>query len=333
MTKLPFEPNFLLRNKHVQTILSSKKKPNFGKMVASESLINLHVNIPISINSSEMVNLNGYYSSHKAISPKGLVILLHGWLGSSTSSYMLANGERLYQQGFAVMRLNMRDHGNTLHLNQGIFHGCRLEEIYQAIKQIAAMNPELPVTLLGFSMGGSFALRVAWRNSIGFDPIDNFKKVIAICPSVDPEKVTNAIDNSKIYRRYFCNKWKKNLAEKQRCFPDLYNFDEIISLKNCKDITDALIEKYSNYAACEDYFSEYQLTKEKLESINIPVEILAAKDDPVIPIDSFDELKHINPKCNIYITEYGGHVGYIDSLSKNNSWLDKVLPSLMAVKE
>ncbi|ETO92807.1 putative hydrolase [Legionella oakridgensis RV-2-2007] len=318
-----FKPNLLVRNKHLQTILSSKKRPVFDQMIKNEQLINLKVE------TDEIVHLNGCYSPH--VQPVGLVILLHGWLGCVRSSYMLARGEQLYKKGYSVFRLNMRDHGQTVALNEGIFHGCRLEEVFQAVKQIAELKPELPVSLVGFSMGGSFALRVGWRQSITDEPIKNLKKIIAICPSVNPEQVTDAIDKSKIYRHYFCNRWRNNLIEKQKCFPELYDFSDLLSMKSCKQITAALIEKYSDFPDMDAYFSEYHFSQDKLRMVNIPMTVLAAADDPVIPIDGFSELKNINSLFNLNITDYGGHVGYINTLM-GDSWLDMVLPTLMATK-
>lgn len=328
MTKLHFIPNILFRNKHLQTILSSNAKPPVGDMLGSAQLMQLNLSIPSSVNGTETVTLNAYYSPQINRTAKGIVILFHGWLGSSSSTYVLARGESLYREGYAVVRLNLRDHGDTLHLNKGVFHGCRLEEVYQAVRHIALLNPDLPITLIGFSMGGSFALRTAWRDSIDDKSLDNLKKVIAICPSVNPKGVGAVIDSSFIYRRYFIANLRHNLREKQNYFPDIYNFDDLIGLNTCTAITERLLLKYTDYSDCDSYYAEYRFTKEKLSDISIPVEIIAAKDDPVIPVDHFTELENVNPKCNFHITQYGGHVGYISALPRN-SWLDKILPNLI----
>ncbi|WP_133127968.1 YheT family hydrolase [Legionella nagasakiensis] len=325
MRPLPFKPPILVRNKHLQTIISSKKSPIIGGMVNHEQLID------IKVHTDEMVHLTGYYSSQNEKQAKGLVILLHGWLGCDKSTYMLARGERLYQEGYDVFRLNMRDHGSTVALNKGLFHGCRLNEVFQAIKKIAELKPDLPLYLVGFSMGGSFALRVGWQQSIEALPIKNLKKIVAICPSVNPAQVTDAIDKSILYRSYFCNKWKANLLEKQKHFPELYDFNSLFSLKSCKQITEALIKQYSEYPDLEAYFAEYHFSQEKLKAVCVPMTVLAAADDPVIPIEGFQELKQINPFFDLNITHYGGHVGYINALS-GSSWLDMVLPSLLSDK-
>jgi len=60
------------------------------------------------------VRLMGWYAEPAAgtvFEPARLAVLLHGWEGSAESLYVLSVAQLLYERGFAVMRLNLRDHG------------------------------------------------------------------------------------------------------------------------------------------------------------------------------------------------------------------------------
>jgi predicted alpha/beta-fold hydrolase len=46
-----------------------------------------------------------------------VAILLHGWEGSADSLYLLSVGQLLFDAGYDVVRLNLRDHGDSHHLN------------------------------------------------------------------------------------------------------------------------------------------------------------------------------------------------------------------------
>jgi hypothetical protein len=291
-------------------------------------MVQNEIAITLTVKTDETVYLTGLFSPQPKQTAKGLVILLHGWLGCAQSTYMLGRGEQLYQQDYEIFRLNLRDHGSTIGLNKGIFHGARLEEVFQAIKQITANYSGLPTTLIGFSMGGSFALRIGWRNSLESQKILNLKQIIAISPSVNPEQVTKTIDNSNIYRRYFIARWKKSLIEKQRCFPGLYNFNTILLQKKTWQMTEKLLTNYSEFKDIDAYFAEYHFSPEKLKAVCVPMTILTAEDDPVIPVSSFNELKNINPLLKLHITHHGGHVGYIYNF-RGDSWLDTILPELI----
>ncbi len=65
----------------------------------------------------EGVRLQAFVSSprHSTGLP---VVLNHGWEGSAESLYVLSLAQRLFEQGFDVVRLNLRDHGETHQLNR-----------------------------------------------------------------------------------------------------------------------------------------------------------------------------------------------------------------------
>ena len=114
LTSNSFRPPFIMRSAHLQTILASSKFRARGQNpirdTAREEIIE----------TDDDIRLLGFYSAHTPGSAIGLAILLHGWEGSSDSTYMLRTAKTLYQSGYNIFRLNFRDHGESHHLNQGI---------------------------------------------------------------------------------------------------------------------------------------------------------------------------------------------------------------------
>ena len=160
------------------------------------------------------VRLLGYFSQHKSQSPRGLFILIHGWEGSSDSTYILSTGRFFFRRGYDVFRLNLRDHGSSHHLNRELFHGALTEETSRAVEEISGLLPSRPSYLVGFSLGGNFALRIALRQAAL--PIRNLRRIFAVSPALDPLQSTLAIDRSlPVYRAYFLAKWKRSLRRKQ----------------------------------------------------------------------------------------------------------------------
>jgi predicted alpha/beta-fold hydrolase len=98
---------------------------------------------------------------------------LHGWEGSVDSTYLQRCGRSLYRHGYDIFRLNFRDHGDSHHLNSGIFYAVLLEEVYQAVIQAAEFARGGPVFMIGFSLGGNFVLRILGKCVNGF--ITGFK--------------------------------------------------------------------------------------------------------------------------------------------------------------
>jgi len=185
------------------------------------------------------VRLLGYYSPQLRCVSKGLVILLSGWEGSADSTYVLCTGRQLYREGFSIVRLNFRDHGNSHHLNEGLFYAVLLDEVYHAVKEAAKLGEGRPVFLSGFSLGGNFALRIG-RKCIE-KPIPELKHIVSISPVLDPDKATDRIDRNPMILKYFLKKWRRSLNKKERLFPDAYDFSNLMHANSIRGMTDLLL--------------------------------------------------------------------------------------------
>jgi len=243
-----FIPPFYLRSAFAQTLLGSSKIGTRGQNPMLDSAREVILN-PIAD-----VQLLGSYSPQPANQAKGVVILLHGWEGSINSAYILRTGKVLYQHGFSVFRLNYKDHGDSHHLNSGLFYAVLLDEVFGAVQQVACEANQLPLYLIGFSMGGNFALRIA-RQCVS-TPIPNLEKIFSISPALDPEKSTNAIDRYPQLRKYFHRKWSRSLRKKQAAFPSLYDFSDVLKLDSIAGMTDLMLQRYSKYENASLYFRD-----------------------------------------------------------------------------
>ena len=301
-----FTPPFYLRSAFAQTLLASNKYRTWGSNPmldhAKEVLLN-----PIAD-----IRLQGFSSAQRPGRAKGVVMLLHGWEGSVNSTYMQRTGKVLYEHGFSVFRLNYRDHGDSHHLNPGLFYAVLLDEVFGAVQKVALDAAPLPFYLIGFSMGGNFALRIARKCTAS--PIINLKHVISLSPVLDPEKSTTAIDDYPLLRKYFREKWSRSLLKKQTLFPELYDFRDVLKLKTVAEMTEVMVQRYTNFESSTDYFREYTLLRAALEHLTVPVTIVTAQDDPIIPVADFYDLK-LPPTSELIVHRYGGHNGFLESLS------------------
>jgi hypothetical protein len=250
-----------------------------------------------------------------------MVILVHGWEGSSNSTYVRTTGRFLYNRGFDVFRLNLRDHGPSHHLNTGLFYAVLLDEVFDAVRQISAAESGKPVFLAGFSLGGNFALRIARK--CAQDPIENLKQVVSISPVIDPDKATDRIDDTRLILKYFLKKWRRSLSIKQGLYPDRYDFSTLMDIDNIREMTERLLARYSEYGSAREYFKGYTLLDGDLAAITTPTIIITAKDDPIIPVDDFYDL-HTSDATRLLVQPYGGHNGFLEGW-RLNGWYEKVM--------
>jgi hypothetical protein len=297
-----FNPSILIRNRHIQSILAS------SKLRIPHKNIMLHNSQEIITAAAGGSKLLSFLSRNPA--PNGLIIILHGWEGSSSSAYVLTAGNYFYNLGFSICRLNLRDHGDSHHLNEGLFHGALLEETFDVVNQLAQLEGNIPVYVIGFSLGGNFALRIARKHT--HSPIQNLKHVFAISPPLNPYKTTLAIDSGySFYRRYFLKKWKRSLKKKQNLFPQKYNFNEMIKAKTCMELTEKIMIYFPDFPSYRDYFNLYTLTNDFFQSFQIPVTVIISDDDPVIPLEDYCQIKE-NEYFRIIRQKFGGHCGFMD---------------------
>jgi predicted alpha/beta-fold hydrolase len=307
-----FQPPFLLKNPYLQTILASSKIRLLGtnpmRASARERIIKTDVG----------TRLLGYYSDQPVPPPKGLAILLSGWEGSADSTYILRCGKILYDNGYDVFRLNYRDHGPSHHLNSGIFYAVLLEEVYEAIAQVAGSAQNRPAFLIGFSLGGNFVLRILQK--CVQSPIDNLCHAVSISPVLNPKKSTQTIDEIAFIRRYFLAKWRRSLLKKQSLYPELYDFSAVEQLKTIQAMTDYLLSKYSDFESAQDYFDAYAVMGSAIADINIGTTVITAADDPIIPISDFYDLVP-NEHLTLLVQTHGGHNGFINKFNLQ-SWYE-----------
>ncbi len=312
-----FKPTGIFKNRHVQSIAASLKlRRPFVRRQASQLL---NQSNEIIINCTDNVRLQGFYSPNPE-GENGLVILLHGWEGSNDSIYLLSAAAALFNNGFDVFRLNMRDHGTSHHLNPDLFHSCRLDEIIDAVEQIQSLSAGKQKThLCGFSLGGNFALRVAAMANEKKTQLDS---VVAVSPLLSPSSTLRALeDGSAIYKRYFINKWRTSLKKKEAFFPTLYDFSHMDNCKTLTEMTDYLVTHHSDFPDLKTYLNGYALTGNALRTITIPAHIFISKDDPVIPFKDITDLV-LSKTATLTVTPHGGHCGFINGPGMK-SWINR----------
>lgn len=323
-----FCPPRWLANPHTQSVLPSLKlrKP----LLARRARHLLSVSRDHILDCGAGVRLLGHYSSQLAAGlppAKEVAILLHGWEGSAESLYVLSLGSHLFDLGCDVFRLNFRDHGPSHHLNEDIFHSCRLDEVVGAVKTIQGMFPNARITVAGFSLGGNFALRVAAAaNKAGL----RLERAVAVCPVLRPHSTMDILEHgSFVYRHYFMRKWKRSLRLKQSLFPQRFDFGPILEQRSLKTMTEILVRKFSEFADMDSYLNGYAIVGEALANLQVPGHIFSAVDDPIIPAKDLQDLAR-TPHLHVNAVAHGGHCGFMDRLH-GPSWVDRQIAGLMGL--
>ncbi|NKB99795.1 MAG: alpha/beta fold hydrolase [Pseudomonadales bacterium] len=296
-----FKPPLGLSNPHLQTMCSSAVR----KLVLRKSLA------PFLLTSrSATFEVFGQKLSaaiHRQEDPEApMIAIVPGWLGSAESSYALGFAHALWNTGYSIARLTLRDHGETAELNETMFNSSLTDEVVQFVQ--ASLDGAKTRGVLGFSLGGNFALRVARA--------EPDLTALAICPAIEPRDTMFRIDRNFIYQRYFLNKWREIWRAKANVYPHLYRYSDIAHLNSIQTLTEHFVQKQTVYEDVASYFASYDLSGDALAGVD--AKILAAADDPIIP---FSDFANLPDSLDIDVTQQGGHGAYLKNWQMD-SWLD-----------
>ena len=313
-----FKPPALIRNVHLQNVLSTSSlrrnllARNHQQFIAEQKTVILEA--------GNGVKLSADLNAPLKASNRKLAILLHGWEGSSRSAYIISLAGKLASNGYDVLRLNFRDHGNTHHLNRGLFNSTLLEEVIGAIEFALDEYNYDNYVVAGFSLGANFALRYGLRNSHLAKPAS---AIFSVCPVLDPAHTMISLEsNWSLYEQYFVKKWKRSLEAKLEHFPDYEFKDDLKSMNTLKQMNEYFIPRYTGYKNVETYFKSYTLTGSALALLNTPTLIVTSKDDPVNPYSDFEKIAKPE-KLEILAADCGSHCAFLKNMQLD-SWADDV---------
>lgn len=325
-----FRPPRWLRNRHLQSILPSL--PGRRRWVMPRTAALRAASQEILLDCGDGVRLQCFHAdpARSGITRAGRVaVLVHGWEGNADALYILSLAQQLFDLGFDVVRLNLRDHGDTHHLNRELFHSCRLPEVIGAVHALQGHYPGQALQLVGFSLGGNFVLRVAAQAR---EADLNLARVVAVSPVLEPHVTMAALQRGMPgYEMYFVRKWLRSLRKKQAAWPDRYDFGVLERMRDLQRMTAELVRSYTEFPSLDDYLSGYAITGERLARLTTPAHILISQDDPIIPVRGLQHLAS-PPALAVTLTRFGGHCGFFDNFP-GPTWLERHVLTLLGAME
>jgi predicted alpha/beta-fold hydrolase len=294
-----FLPPLWLRSGMVQTFLaSSTRRQKLGQAFEADAT---RLDLPAGDGMRTSCYLN------ERADAKGLVILFHGWLGTPQSGYVVSAARRLYNAGFSIARMTLPDHGDAALMNAGIIDITRHDFLREAVRNLVAERRDLPVGIMGFSLGGNFALRLA--RDLNDHPIRNLRHIIGISPVIEPADTCDMIDAYAFFRHYFLRKFTKLARAKQALYPHLDTIDEVLAHRTIRGLTEVSVRRWTPFPDIDSYFAGYRIRPGDFTDCPARVTRLSAQDDPIVRAIHAQSLPE-DPGLERIFTRHGGHNGF-----------------------
>jgi uncharacterized protein len=120
------------------------------------------------------------------------LVLLHGLEGSSNAPYVKGIADKAIRRGFNVVRLNQRNCGHTDHLSTSLYHSGLSEDPAAVIDEIIRVDGLRSIGVIGYSLGGNLALRLAGVYGDAAPP--QLHSVGAVSPPIDLARAAGEIE-------------------------------------------------------------------------------------------------------------------------------------------
>ncbi len=176
----PFEP--IVRNPHALTIAGNfwPRNYDFKPFPHQRRLIQTDPDTQVLVD-----------TNHPAKPSIGHVVLLHGLEGSAESGYNISMAWDALNAGFIAHRFHMRTCGGTAHLCKTLYHAGLTSDLRAFLHQLRdepVPESTLPIFLIGFSLGGNVALKLAGEEGNS----DLIQSVCAVSTPIDLATATKA---------------------------------------------------------------------------------------------------------------------------------------------
>jgi predicted alpha/beta-fold hydrolase len=169
------------------------------------------------------------------------------------------------------------------------------------------------VAVAGYSLGGNLALRMA--GEYGDDAPRQLKAFAAVSPTLDLAACVAALERAPnwLYQWNFVRDLKQRVRRKARLYPDIYPTRPLRALRTVREFDDRYTAPMSGFESAADYYHRASALR-LIDRVARPTLIIAADDDPFVPVDQFREPAVTgNPNLKVIVTRHGGHCGFVEA--------------------
>jgi predicted alpha/beta-fold hydrolase len=252
---------------------------------------------------------------------------VHGIGGSSESMYVVRAAIALLARGFDVVRLNLRGVGDTMKDSPTLYHAGLSGDLDCAIRGLSRVARAHDLFILGFSGGGSMALKLA--GEWGGRAPARVKGVAAMSAPLDMLAIGRWIDGPgrAPYRFHVMRGLVRGARAYARTWPDRVKFDvrRLSRLASVYSYDATVIVPMHGFSSVEAYWWDASAGR-FLRHIRTPALLVHAMDDPMVPGETVvPALAGASAHLQVVLSGRGGHLGWVGA-AREEAWVSAWWP-------
>lgn len=270
------------------------------RMLLGEAVPAASFRTPVSDPRLGAIELSG--ELHTPPAATRLLLCVHGLGGSSQSGYLRGAARRAAALGWACLRLNLRGADGS---GEDFYHAALTDDLHAALAS-PALARFTQVYVLGFSLGGHLALRLA------SEPHDaRLRAVAAVCSPIDLARSVTALDRPGLwlYRTYVLRRLKQSYLAVARRRTLAAPLERVLAVQTLREWDAQTVVPRYGFGSTDDYYARASVAP-RLGELRVPSLLLETEDDPMVPAATVrPALPNRAPQLEVRWLGSGGHVG------------------------
>ena len=259
------------------------------------------------------------------------LIIVHGLEGSVESQYVIGTGSKAWAAGMSIVRMNMRNCGNTEALTPTLYHSGLSADVGAVAEQLIKQDRLEQIAIVGFSMGGNLVLKLA--GEWGSNGPRQVKAFATVSPAMDLAASADALHSWRnwLYEQRFLRGLRRRYQRKTMLFPDRYELTHLRCFASIREFDHEITARYEGFAGADDYYDRASSSR-VLDQISIPTLIIHSEDDPFIRVLPDTRAKLLgNPAIQFIETARGGHCAFLANPNGyDGRWAEKTIVDFLS---
>jgi predicted alpha/beta-fold hydrolase len=241
------------------------------------------------------------------------LVILHGLEGTPRSHYARGLFLEAARRGWSADLLLFRGCGGELNRAPRFYHSGETGDLDAVAHRLLDADPAAPFVFAGVSLGGNVLLK--WLGELGESRPQRVIAAAAVSVPFDLARASRHIDHgfARVYQRHFLQSLRRKALAKLERYPDLVPRERIESARTLYDFDDVVTAPVHGFTSADDYYSRSSSIR-FLPAIRVRTLLLSAVDDPFLPSDVLNDVRHVaasNRCIEIEFPASGGHVGFV----------------------